>query len=316
MTWNVNDKVVYLPTGERAVIIRKVDDDLFYIRIDSDRSTLPAIADDIGRILEELPSITTEKIIAVDELSLCFQYKMHALDEVNKIPVFIINGMAEDIGYDINFYTNETEPLPLRGRVSAGRVELIQELPVTLLHHSPVYEIDWSYLSTPGIHSCDVQIKPAQFFNKYAEIPALQSRGSVYSLITKMALPGKKQENLKDYSRKAKKSASAKTIEPSWDLRAKAEFDNVLDLHIEKLMPDARRLSSGEKLKMQLARFDSFINQAVRLKVNQVFVIHGIGKGRLKDEINTRLIQDHRVHYFSNDFQERFGHGATEIWLY
>lgn len=317
MQWIINEKVVYLPTGESATIIRIVEDDLVYIRMDADKSSIPALSEDLGRVKEGpvLPDINDSTL--PESLSLCFQYKMYALDEIKKIPVFLANGMKHDIGYDINFYTADTEPMQLRGRVRAGMIELVQELPVELLHHTPVYEIDWSYLDISGVHTADISIKPAQFFNKYGKIDFLQSQGSLYSLSTDIKKPGNKQESLKEYAKKARKQVSVQPIkDPSWDLKAKAGFDNVLDLHIEKLTNEPGKYNSGEKLRLQLAKFDQFLDQAVRLGIKQVFVVHGIGKGKLKDEINTRLIQDYRVHVFSNDFQERFGYGATEIWLY
>ncbi len=61
--------------------------------------------------------------------------------------------------------------------------------------------------------------------------------------------------------------------------------------------------------------FDKFLSQAIRLGVSKVFVIHGVGKGKLKDKIVTRLIQMPDVTNFKNEYHSKYGFGATEIDL-
>jgi dsDNA-specific endonuclease/ATPase MutS2 len=42
-------------------------------------------------------------------------------------------------------------------------------------------------------------------------------------------------------------------------------------------------------------------------------VVHGIGKGKLKDEIHEILKTKKEVKSFINKYDSRFGYGATEI---
>ncbi len=50
----------------------------------------------------------------------------------------------------------------------------------------------------------------------------------------------------------------------------------------------------------------------VALPANLI-VIHGVGKGRLKDEIHEILKTKKEVKSFINQYDPRFGYGATEI---
>jgi len=59
--------------------------------------------------------------------------------------------------------------------------------------------------------------------------------------------------------------------------------------------------------------FDRFIDKAIRLGVPRVYVIHGIGKGKLKNMIASRLIQIPEVQTFKNEYHPRYGWGATEV---
>ncbi|WP_428409939.1 Smr/MutS family protein [Phaeodactylibacter xiamenensis] len=41
--------------------------------------------------------------------------------------------------------------------------------------------------------------------------------------------------------------------------------------------------------------------------------MHGIGKGKLRDSIASRLIQMPEVRSFRNEYHHRYGYGATEV---
>jgi dsDNA-specific endonuclease/ATPase MutS2 len=46
-----------------------------------------------------------------------------------------------------------------------------------------------------------------------------------------------------------------------------------------------------------------------------VYIIHGVGKGRLKEMIHARLKRHSDVEHFKNEYHERYGWGATEVIL-
>src|SRR5207248_2843876 len=62
-----------------------------------------------------------------------------------------------------------------------------------------------------------------------------------------------------------------------------------LDLHIEKLTPDWEKLSSIEILAMQLKTFEKYFDLAVAHRVPWMIAIHGVGSGKLRDEIHEIL---------------------------
>lgn len=322
MSWKRNDQVIYLPTNEQALVTKVVNDELVYIRLLNDHAEIPAFTEDLSYIENTAKAPTRPSSMVVDipaGIYLCFQYRMFGMSPEMIFPVFLVNGNKNEIGYDINFYTNADDLLQLKGRVKPGGIELIQQLPFPLLHSSPVYEIDWSYLHlTNQIFSKDIQFKASQFFNKYGDIPFLQASGTIYQLDESSTNKKSKdvQKSLKEYTKSQKKIDPPQKPDPSWEIQAKAKFDNVLDLHIENLRSTKEKMSNSEIFRIQLSAFDKFLDEAVRLKVRQVFVVHGVGKGKLRDEINSRLIQDHRVLTFKNEFHPNFGYGATEIWLY
>ncbi len=62
-----------------------------------------------------------------------------------------------------------------------------------------------------------------------------------------------------------------------------------------------------------MKKFEAYIDEAVRQGVERVFIIHGIGKGHLRNLITSNLIRNPNVITFKNEYHPRYGHGATEV---
>ncbi|MBK7408795.1 MAG: Smr/MutS family protein [Saprospirales bacterium] len=92
-----------------------------------------------------------------------------------------------------------------------------------------------------------------------------------------------------------------------------AEFVNEIDLHIERLTDRHAKLGNAEILRIQMAHFEAFLNKANRLGIASIFVIHGVGKGVLRDAIAERLRRHPEVREFKNEYHPKYGWGATEI---
>ncbi len=88
-----------------------------------------------------------------------------------------------------------------------------------------------------------------------------------------------------------------------------------VDLHIEQLVDNAKELSSAEMLDIQMARFHTSLEGALRNRQKRIVFIHGVGNGRLKLEIRRTLDQKYpRLRYQDASFKE-YGYGATLVFL-
>jgi hypothetical protein len=87
----------------------------------------------------------------------------------------------------------------------------------------------------------------------------------------------------------------------------------VVDLHIEKLSNNWERMSNLEILAQQLSEFNKWYDLAIAHRQASLIVIHGVGTGKLKDEIHDILKTKREVKTFINQYDTRFGYGATEI---
>ena len=72
---------------------------------------------------------------------------------------------------------------------------------------------------------------------------------------------------------------------------------------------------SEEKINFQLEIFAKALDMAILKGQNSLIIIHGVGKGVLKNKIHELLNQTKQVHSYVNQFDNRYGFGATEIFF-
>ena len=90
---------------------------------------------------------------------------------------------------------------------------------------------------------------------------------------------------------------------------------SVIDLHIEKLTDNWKGLSNFEILTIQLSNFEKYYQLAIAHHQPNLIVIHGVGTGKLRNEIHEILKTKKEVKSFANQYHENFGFGATEIFF-
>ena len=86
-----------------------------------------------------------------------------------------------------------------------------------------------------------------------------------------------------------------------------------VDLHISELVDNSSGLSGREALDIQMARFTTALEGALRGKTRRIVFIHGIGGGKLKFELRKALDKKYpKLRYQDASFSE-YGFGATMV---
>lgn len=88
-----------------------------------------------------------------------------------------------------------------------------------------------------------------------------------------------------------------------------------VDLHIEKLVDSIKGLTNADMIRMQLDTLHRFIHLAIMHRQDRMAVIHGLGSGKLREEVHKVLKQTPEVHHFANEWNGRYGFGATEVFF-
>ena len=89
-----------------------------------------------------------------------------------------------------------------------------------------------------------------------------------------------------------------------------------VDLHIQQLVSKTSGLDNFEMLNIQLDTARYKITFAISKKIQRIVFIHGVGEGVLRYELH-RLLKEYegQLKFYDADYQ-KYGIGATEVYLF
>jgi len=329
-------------SAEKGVVTDILDKDLLMIRLDGADMEIPVFSEDLENILSENSAGVKSKIITNKPNSTAdpapiapaaeSQYAILksvgvqlAFDAATggAYPMYLLNDTDREYIYHFQFVTSKKKSQELHGKLTAVSAVEVGNMLLDDLNDQPEIHIGCSRISTNGLEAGMekvLKIKAKQFFSKMLTAPILNRPVHLYKIFDRDESPvtAQEQEDLKTYTQR-KATAPARTARGQGrrphEVEELAHFVPEIDLHIERLLPNAKKMSNAEIIKVQLAHFESFLDKALSVGAERVYIIHGLGKGRLRDLIATRLMQIDYVKTFNNDYHPRYGFGATEVIL-
>lgn len=183
------------------------------------------------------------------------------------------------------------------------------------LNDSPSFEFDFSLIQTDKKKAdhfeSSVKLKPKQLFAKIEELK--QKNQATFSQRLFEVYPDKVYEDKLELGRLAAKGY--KIYDASQARQHLEPARSVIDLHIEKLTDSWKHLRNHEIVTLQLKTFEKYYDLALAHHQHSLTVIHGVGEGRLRDEIHDILRLKREVKSFVNQYHPNFGYGATEIFF-
>lgn len=111
-------------------------------------------------------------------------------------------------------------------------------------------------------------------------------------------------KHVKEFKSQQKNSKSTKDYLKS--------LEKEVDLHIEELVENTAGLSNFEMLNIQLEKFEKELDEAIAKKMKKLVFIHGVGNGRLRQEIHAALKKTRGVTFQDGSYKE-YGYGATQV---
>jgi hypothetical protein len=245
-----------------------------------------------------------------------FETDLFGDDIVDKFKVYIINrtDVAYEFTYKLNFFGKAD--FEITSDIAAFKDFYLHDVAFEDLNDNPSFDFEFRLLK-PDKYKADFceahfKIKPKQLFQKIEELKEKNLPSLNHRLIEKY--PDKPYEdNLLDISKLT--SAGYKVYDAGKARQHLEPARSVVDLHIEKISDDWKGLSNFEIITLQLKEFEKWYDLAVAHHQPALIVIHGVGKGRLKEEIHELLKTKREVKSFVNQYEPRFGYGATEIFF-
>ena len=155
-----------------------------------------------------------------------------------------------------------------------------------------------------SVHGDELELRTAEGF--VLEVP----------LNAVVLMPGEASEFMEmgDFGTGPKESDLQLPRKKKTGRRPRYEPPMEFDLHIEKLVPSLKGLSTMDILNYQVDAARGQLEFALRKKVRRVVFIHGVGQGVLKEELRT-LFRRYEGLRVSDADPRDYGMGATEVYI-
>lgn len=315
-------------TRERAKVISRMDHGQYLVEAALDRERFPVHEDDIDPVLGAQSSSSTESVqeqagdirLYPDATGPQVQFAFLPVGELN-FNGYLLNFSEDTLVYAARMISKRGQQWAKHGLLGPTRGLEMGHLYRDLLNESASVEIQVSRKAALGTDSMQekvIKLKPKLFHKSFKSVSWYPEEISVFDVFTKVKLVRKEKVTLQTYTKEnAPPVSQIKKVHPvrKYGVTAAAEFKTELDLHIEQLVDDHTDMTPTEMLDLQLKNMDDYLNVAIRLGIQRVFLIHGKGKGSLRNRIHEQLSRMGDIEGFKHEFHPRYGHGATEVIL-
>lgn len=339
MKYQVGDEIVVLLSNEEGRVVEIMNDQMVMIEVRGVK--FPAYMDQIDfpyflrftkkKIVEEkkehkvyIDQLPKEKPkpneIKVSDgvwLSLIPKFSLDDFNDevVDLLRIHLVN--KTNIPYKFTYlqqFAGRTD-FELVNEIAPFHDFYLHDIPFESVNDSPSFSFDFS-LAKPDKKMAphfetSLKLKPKQVFKRIEDMKDNNEPTISYQLFTEY--PVKTDE---PYFELGSLAAKGYKIYDASKARQHLEAArSVVDLHIEKLSNNWEHMNNFEILTQQLSEFQKWFDLAVAHKQASLIIIHGVGTGKLKDEIHDILKTKREVKTFINQYDPRFGYGATEIFF-
>jgi hypothetical protein len=334
MKYAPGDRVLILHSKEEAEVVEIINEKMVLVDVNGIR--FPVYIDQID--FPYFHNFSSKKIVApkkekvyVDNLKkeeVSKKYDVHSGvwisflpvfdknifddDVVEKIKIYLINQTADAFNFLYQIKFKGSPDFHLNNTVLPFNEFYLHDIPFEEMNDSPKFEFDFSLLNPDkkkvSHFETTFKIKAKQLFQKIEEMKLKNE--PTFSFILFEDYPDKIEEVIPEYN-----NFQGKLYQISNGVQKLEPARSVVDLHIEKLTDNWEGLSNFEILTIQLRNFEKYYQLAVVHRQPNLIVIHGIGTGKLRNEIHEILKTKKEVRTFANQYHHDFGFGATEIFL-
>ncbi len=329
MKFSIGDKVLLKQTNEEGYVTGYINDLMleveaggvsFPIHIDDiDHPYLKWFTDKTKKKKQPLPGeLPTEKISERKQrlakgvyLSFLPVYIYDGFEEVvEQLKVYLLNELPVLVNYTYDVKYAMKSEFRHTGTLHAFGNVYLHSISYAGMNDQPRF--NWE-LTDPantnmGTATGVIRIKPAKLFEHISQLQASGEPSFSYLLISEFA-PKKKAEFIEQYEPpkpRAEPLITQRTIE-------QPKFE--LDLHIEALVENKKWLSNADIVHLQLETLRHYLQLAIVHRQERMIIIHGLGKGKLREEVHKILKQMPEISRFKNEWSGRYGFGATEVWF-
>ncbi len=337
MRYEVGDIVLITHSGEEARVIDIINDKM--LMVDVNGVTFPVYSDQVEypyfkRFTEKRPQLVKKEKKYVDDVRkekrtevnreedgvwLTFLPVMD-FDEfgdvvVEELKLHLVNHTRRVYNFTYKLHFFGKPDFELKNTIQSFEDFYLHDIPFEDLNDNPAFDFEFT-LPVPekgkaSHYEAGVKLKPKQLFAKIEELK--KKNLATFSQLLFVNYPDKLVEDRVEMGKLAAKGF--KVYDASKARQHLEPARTVVDLHIEKLTDDYRRMSNFDIVSLQLKTFEKYFDLAVAHRQPHLVVVHGVGEGVLRDEIHDILRMKKEVKSFVNQYTPGYGYGATEIYF-
>ncbi len=335
MKYESGDKIIVLLTNEEGKVVEIMNEKMVMIEVKGVR--FPAYMDQIDfpyfnmfsqkKIVEKkkvyVDNMPKEKGVLRDKkeegMFICFMpvFDKDVFDDdvVEKLKIYLVNQTDASFTFKYNLLFNGESSFQLTNTIEHLHEFYLHDVNFEDLSDNPRFDVEFS-LSNPdkkkaSYYETSLKLKAKQIFKKIEEIKLKNEPTFLYPLFD--TYPDKAEEEKVDINKLGNAGFRVYDLSRIKELLPPAR--SVVDLHIEKLTDSWKHLSNFEILTLQLKAFEKFYDLALAHFQPSLTIIHGVGVGKLRDEIHDILKTKKEVKSFVNQYHHAYGYGATEIFF-
>ena len=335
MKYESGDKIIVLLTNEEGKVVEIMNEKMVMIEVKGVR--FPAYMDQIDfpyfNMFSQKKSVEKKKVY-IDNLPkekggmqpkkdsgmfICFipvfDKDIFDDDVVEKLKIYLINQTPIAFLFNYNLVFNGNSSFQLTNTIESGHDFYVHDVNFENLSDNPRFDVEFSLVNPDKKkathYETSLKLKAKQLFKKIEELQLKNEASFMYPLFD--TYPDKVDEEKVDLSKLG--NAGYRVYDASMVKENLAPARTVVDLHIEKLTDSWKHLSNFEILTIQLKAFEKFYDLTVAHRQQSLTIIHGVGTGKLRDEIHDILKLKKEVKSFVNQYHPSYGYGATEIYF-
>jgi hypothetical protein len=336
MKFQVGDKILVLHSNEEGEIVEIINEkmvmvdvrgvkfpaytdqiDFPYFRRFSEKKLIPGKKD--KKFAEDIKKEKTPAHKVVDGIWISFlpviDTDEFGDDVVEELKVHLVNRTYRSYNFFYRLLFFGRSEFELKNEIHPFTDFYLHNVPFQDMSDSPSFTFEFSLTqpdkSKSDYYEASLKLKPKQLFAKIEEISKKGEATFSYRLFEDY--PDKIADEIPDVSYPV--SAGIKIYNLKEARKHLPPPRSVVDLHIEKLSSEWQQLSNAEILDIQLKEFEKWYEIALAHFQQTIIIIHGVGTGRLRDEIHDILRLKKEVKSFINQYHPSFGYGATEIFF-
>jgi hypothetical protein len=339
MKYEVGDEIVVLHSNEEGKVIEIINDKMVMIEVRGVK--FPAYMDQIdfpyfkrftkNKITEApkkakvfVDQVPKENKKAVEQkvndgmwLSFVPKFSLDEFDDevVDNLKVYLVNRTDRSYTFTYSQEYFGDPAFELKNEILAFQEFYLHDIPFGNLSDGPGFRFEFALMkpdkNKADFYEAHLKLKAKQVFKRIETMKEKNEPTITYQLFDEY--PDKAVQE--GFELGALTAKGFKVYEAS---KAKQHLEparSVVDLHIEKLTSEWQKMSNFEILSLQLKEFEKWYELALLHHQPSLIVIHGVGSGRLRDEIHDLLKVRKEVKTFINQYDPRFGYGATEIFF-